>query len=81
MRALASILGVVPVVVVLSIIVWIVMYYAFPDAPLTPTETALVVFVFTVLTATVRGWRKRVDRPEGEKADGPSHESSNDSSH
>jgi len=49
-HAIRSVLGTVPVVVVLSMITWGIMYYVFPDAPLNLKETALIVFIFTVLS-------------------------------
>jgi len=72
----SSILGSAPVAIVLTTIVWVVMYYAFPDAPLNAAETTLLLFVFTALTALVRNWLKRSRPTSGDKPDAPSDESS-----
>lgn len=58
-RAVRVLLGAVPIVVVLSTITWVILYYAFPDAPLKAEETALIVFIFTIPTLAFQGFLRR----------------------
>lgn len=68
MRGLRTILGAVPIVLVLSTITWAIVYYAFPDAPLKPKETALIVFIWTGLILAFQGLLKRRKSGGGEKS-------------
>jgi hypothetical protein len=53
----------ISVVLLLSTLIWIAVYIEFPDAPLKPRETALVVFLCTIATATVQfAWKRRQRR-------------------
>ena len=61
----------VPLTIILSVITWVVMYYAFPDAPLTAAETALIVFVAMILVALFRRLIKHINSAEEKKADEP----------
>lgn len=63
------IVGTLPVVVILSVLVWVIMYYAFPDAPLTAAETTLVVFVITMIATAVKAVQKRRKGRDGEARD------------
>lgn len=49
----------ISVVLLLSTLTWVAMYYEFPHAPLTGPETALIVFLFAVLAASVQAIIKR----------------------
>lgn len=46
-------------VVMLSLATWVVLFRAFPDAPLQVTETSVVVLAWAVIVVTTRWiWRK-----------------------
>jgi membrane protein implicated in regulation of membrane protease activity len=48
----------ISVVLLLSTLIWVAVYYEFPDAPLKPPETALIVFLILVVTATFQAvWK------------------------
>ena len=55
------------IVVVLSTITWVIFYYAFPNDYLNVRETALVVFIYTILTLAVQGFFKRLKSSREEK--------------
>jgi len=47
------------IVLLLSTLIWVSVYYVFPEAPLKPRETALVVFLCTVVTAATQfAWNR-----------------------
>ena len=47
------------VVLLLSTLIWVAVYVAFPNAPLKTPETVLVVFLCTIATAAVQfAWRR-----------------------
>jgi hypothetical protein len=49
----------ISVVLLLSTLVWVAVYLEFPEAPLKPRETALVVFLCTIATASAQyAWRR-----------------------
>jgi membrane protein YdbS with pleckstrin-like domain len=50
----------ISVVLLLSTLIWVAVYYEFPDAPLKPPETALIVFLVLVVTATFQAVWKRL---------------------
>jgi len=53
------------IVLLLSSLVWIAVYMEFPDAPLRPPETALVVFLCTIATAIAQyAWKRRRNRQQ-----------------
>jgi len=57
----------VSVVLLLSTLIWIAVYYEFPSEPLKPRETALVVFLVTLITALVQVALKWLGRRRGKE--------------
>jgi drug/metabolite transporter (DMT)-like permease len=55
----------VAVVLLLSTVIWVAVYLAFPDAPLKPHETVLVVFLCLVATAAAQFAWKRLQQRRG----------------
>jgi len=66
MGVFKAIAGALPIVVVLAVIVWVIMYYAFPDAPLTAAETSLIVLVITMIVTAVKAIRNKRKGRDGE---------------
>ena len=57
----------VSVVLLLSTLIWVMVYLEFPEAPLKPPETALVVFLCTIVTGSVQyAWKRRQNRQRKE---------------
>jgi membrane protein implicated in regulation of membrane protease activity len=50
----------ISVVLLLSSLIWVAVYYEFPDAPLKPPETALIVFLVLVVIAAFQAVWKRI---------------------
>jgi hypothetical protein len=62
-----SVMATISVVLVLSTLIWMAVYYEFPDAPLKPRETALIVFLITLVTGAFQfAWKRRQSRPRKE---------------
>jgi hypothetical protein len=55
-----TVITTIPVVLFLSTVIWVAVYYEFPEAPLKPPETALIVFLVLVVTATFQAVWKRL---------------------
>jgi membrane protein YdbS with pleckstrin-like domain len=65
--AMKSVMTTIPVVLLLSTIIWVAVYYEFPDAPLKPPETALILFLVLVVTAAFQAvWKRRRGRQRKE---------------
>jgi hypothetical protein len=57
----------ISVVLLLSTLIWIAVYFEFPEAPLKPRETVLVVFLCTIATTAVQfAWKRRQSRQRKE---------------
>ncbi|MGD0098057.1 MAG: hypothetical protein ABSB60_16335 [Terracidiphilus sp.] len=53
----------ISVVLLLSTLIWVAVYFEFPEAPLRPRETVLIVFLCTIATTTVQFvWKRRRSR-------------------
>ena len=70
MAIIKSVASALPVVLVLTVAVWLAFYYALPDAPLTAGETALVLVLVAAATALLRRLLRRRKAADG--ADGGS---------
>ncbi len=69
MAVFKAIVGALPVVVILSVLVWVIMYYTFPDAPLTAAETTLIVFAISMIVTALKAIQKRREAKDREVQD------------